>query len=203
VVAVINSAVGTLYLGKMSLDSGEITLLLRLVAQRDAEAQDRLFEIVYPQLRRLAAVYLSRERHDHTLQPTALVHEAFLRIPGEGIDWQGRGHFFAIAATAMRRVLVDHARGLLSAKRSGQRIELTDAIVYDQQRPEEIVELDRAMDRLAGMHPRQARVVEMRFFAGMTEEQIAGVLGVASRTVRRDWQIARAWLYEELIGAPR
>jgi len=187
----------------MPSDSEEITGLLRLVANRDDQARDRLFEIVYPQLRRLAAAHLSRERRDHTLQPTALVNEAFLRMPKEGIDWQGRGHFFAIAAKAMRRVLVDHARGLLSGKRAGQRIELTEAIVYDMRRPTDILELDHAMDRLASLHPRQAQVVEMRYFAGMTEEQIADVLGVASRTVKRDWQIARAWLYEELAGVGR
>jgi len=185
----------------MSPDSGEITILLRRAAARDSVARDQLFQLVYPKLRRLAAAYMSKERRGHTLQPTALVHEAFLRIPDTGVDWQGRSHFFAVAATVMRRVLVDHARAVMSEKRgAGKKVELTDTLVYDVQQPRHMVELDSAMKRLSEMQPRQSQVVEMRFFAGMTEDEIAEVLNVNPRTVKRDWKVARAWLLAELTG---
>lgn len=192
-----------IYCELMAPDSGEITILLRRAAL-DSAARDQLFQLVYPKLRRLASAYLAKERQGHTLQPTALVNEAFLRMPNAGIDWQGRSHFFAVAATVMRRVLVDHARAVLTEKRgSGKKVELTDTLVYDVEQPEHLVELDSAMHRLTEMQPRQSQVVEMRFFAGMTETEIAHVLNVSARTVKRDWRVARAWLFAELTGKSR
>jgi RNA polymerase sigma factor (TIGR02999 family) len=182
---------------------GDVTLLLRQVKAGDGAAESRLLELVYPQLRRIARNYLSRERTGHTLQPTALVNEAYLQLVGQlEKDWQNRSHFYAVAAQLMRRILVDHARQRKAAKRDGnrQRVELTDALAISGDRLDEILAIDEALKRLAEFDLRGAKVVEMRFFGGMTEEEAAEVLGVATRTVKRDWNAAKAWLHGELAS---
>jgi RNA polymerase sigma factor (TIGR02999 family) len=185
----------------MDSGSGEITRLLTRLKQGDREAQQQLIPLVYGELRRLAAHYMRMERSDHTLQATALVHEAFLRITTAGeIDWQSRAHFFAVAAQTMRRVLVDYARASNSSKRAGthQRISLDSAVVYNEDQSDGMVALDEALLRLEQLDPRQCRVVELRFFAGMSLDETAEVLGISTRTVKRDWNMARAWLHAEL-----
>jgi RNA polymerase sigma-70 factor, ECF subfamily len=185
----------------MDGSQGEVTQLLARLAGGDRCAEDELLPIVYEQLRALAAHFLRSERRDHTLQATALVHEAYLRLIGGGqVSWQNRAHFFAIAARTMRRVLVDHARGINAGKRRGIKVSLDSALVFSEDQSGELLDLDRALDRLAEWDPRQARVVELRFFAGLSEEEAAEVLGVSQRTVKRDWQMAKAWLYGQLSG---
>jgi RNA polymerase sigma-70 factor (ECF subfamily) len=187
--------------GTIAVYGGEVTALLRQVSAGVPDAWDRLFEFMYPELKRMAIGRMARERKDHTLQPTALVNEAFLRLPSTEASVRDRAHFLAVAANAMRHVLVDHARARLSGKRgSGKKEPLDERLAYDPQRPEDMMDLDRALERLEAMNPRQARVVEMRYFGGLTEAQIAEVLRVSSRTVKRDWEIARAWLYGELAS---
>lgn len=176
---------------------GDVTRLLRAAREGDDDAINELLPLVYDQLRALARRQMRRERSDHTLDATALVHEAYLKMAGGSFDAGDRGHFLAIAARAMRQVLVDHARTRDAAKRGGgwSRTTLADghrAVGFD---PDELIELDRALDEL---EPRQRKVVELRFFAGMEEREVAAVLGVTDRTVRRDWVKARAWLYRSL-----
>jgi len=159
--------------------------------------------LVYDEFRALAAHHLAGERKNHTLQPTALVHEAYLRLIDQTrVDWQGRTHFFAIGSQAIRRVLIDHARGKARAKRGGgmARVTLDDAIALAPQRDEDLLALDEALEKLEKLDPRQAKVVEMRFFGGMTVEEVAEALGVSKRTVEGEWTMARAWLLRELTG---
>lgn len=165
-----------------------------------------LFPLVYDELRRLAGSYMSRERRDHTLEPTALVNEAYLRLVDlSRIDWRGRTHFFAVGAQAMRRVLVDHARHKGSLKRGGNRSRVTlaqglgpaDSADLDQ---ETLLTMHRALETLAELDPRQARIAELRFFGGLTVIEVAEVLGVSKRTVEADWMHARVWLRRELAG---
>jgi RNA polymerase sigma factor (TIGR02999 family) len=158
-------------------------------------------EAVYPKLRRMAAHMLQAERPGHTLQATALVHEAYMRLLGKAdVDWKDRVHFFATAAQAMRRILVDYARTRKAAKREGarRRVELTHELAISDDRLEEVLAVDEALKRLAQRDARQCRVVELRFFGGMTEEETAEALGIGARTVSREWNLARAWLYGEL-----
>jgi RNA polymerase sigma factor (TIGR02999 family) len=177
----------------------ELTALLRAWRQGDAAAGERLVPQIYAELRALARRRLAGERHADTLQPTALVNEAFLRLLGQGTDFRDRTHFFAVASTVMRHVLVDHARSRLAQKRPpGEPLTLITDLPGSGEPDVELLDLDRALERLAGEHPRPARVVEMRFFAGLGEEEIAAVLAVTSRTVARDWAFARAWLLREL-----
>lgn len=181
----------------------EVTLILAQVRQGQAGASERLFPLVYDELRRLAAIYLQRERPDHTLQPTALVHEAFLRLVGEDEQrWENRAHFFAVSARAMRRILIDHARGRHAAKRGGQakRVPLSDEPGVVPDRDEYLMALDEALDRLAQLDERQARVVELRFFGGLTIEETAQVMGVSHATIERDWAMAKAWLHREVTA---
>jgi RNA polymerase sigma factor (TIGR02999 family) len=165
---------------------------------------ERLAPLVYEELRGLARRYMASERAGHTLQPTALVNEAYLRLVDQTrVDWRGRTHFFAIGARMMRRVLVDHARGGLREKRGGglQRVTLSaalDARSGDTLAPDELLELHRALERLATLDERQARIVELRYFGGLTMEEIAAHLGVSKRTAEGDWTHARAWLRREL-----
>lgn len=180
--------------------TSQITTLLLRLQSGDKEAEDALFSIVYDELRRIAARSMGRERGDHTLQTTALVHEAYLRlVRSENIQFQAREHFFAVAAQTMRRILVDHARAHRAAKRGGGfSTSLDECTLVIPERPEDILALDEALLRLAELDSRQSKIVEMRFFGGMREEEIARVLGISSRTVKRDWTMAKAWLYGEL-----
>jgi RNA polymerase sigma-70 factor (ECF subfamily) len=184
---------------------GDLTLLLRKVSQGDANAEAELIERVYSELRRLAAQFLRSERRGHTLQATALVHEAFVRLAGgERFAFTDRTHFFAVAAQIMRRLLVDHARKHTSQKRGGGKAEpLDDTVAAVYQPSIEVTLLGAALDRLEVAEPRQAKIVEMRYFGGMSEEEIAQHLGISSRTVKRDWVLARAALYGELNPAPK
>lgn len=177
-----------------------------LIAWRDGEpgALDRLVPLVYDELRRQARLQLRGERADHTLQPTALVHEAFLRLVGQSrAQWQSREQFFAVAARAMRRVLVDHARARAAAKRGdGRTLLALDDVPEPAAAPGvDVLALDRALDRLAGIDPRQARVVELRYFGGLSAPEVAAALDVSLATVNRDWAMARAWLFRDLGGA--
>lgn len=181
--------------------SGEVSQLLHQWATGDRTALDSLMPLVYDELRRLAGGYLRHERSNHTLQATDLVHEAFFRLAGlDQVAWQNRVHFFAIAARAMRRILVDHARSLAAARRIGREsllpVELAaDLAVSDA---EDLLDLHLAIERLAEMSERQARIVELRFFAGLTVAETAEVLDLSVPTVIRDWRFARAWLRREL-----
>jgi len=179
----------------------DVTQLLALCREGDPEALERLFPVVYAELRRLARRQLDRERAGHTLQPTALVHEAYLKLVDQrSQDWQNRRHFLALAATAMRRVLVHHAEKRAAKKRGGDRgrVTLFEAAGPTEERAEDLVELDRALDRLAELDERAAQVVELRFFAGLSGAEAARVLEVSERTIERDWRSARAWLRQEL-----
>ena len=179
---------------------GEITRLLARVRTGDQQANAQLAPLIYDELRRTAAYYMRAERPDHTLQATALVHETYLKLVGQDIDWQSRAHFFAVAAQVMRRVLVDYARATKADKRAGKlvRIPLESALVYAEEQSGELIALDEALERLGQWDPRQSRIVELRFFAGLSVEETAEVLGISMRTVKRDWSMARAWLYSEL-----
>ena len=182
--------------------TGDVTQLLIELRKGDQEAEQKLIPLVYNELRRVAAHYVRSERAGQSLQPTALVHEAYIRLTGiRDIDWQNRNHFFAVAARLMRRILVDRARAQRAHKRGG----LNTLVTFDEaipaasfQRSEQVIELDEALDRLAKLDPRQARIVELRFFAGLTEEETAEILGVSVRTVKREWRTARAWLYSQV-----
>jgi RNA polymerase sigma factor (TIGR02999 family) len=157
-------------------------------------------DAVYDELRRLAASYLRKERSDHTLQPTALVHEAWIRMRGTGrLEWRSRASFFGFAAQIMRQVLVDHARKHCAGKRPNarERCELQEHYAFSLDRSEELLAVDEALNRLAALDPRQSQIVELRFFAGLSEEEIAELLGLSIRTVKRDWKMAKAWLQSE------
>ncbi len=187
---------------------GEVTRLLDKACAGSRSAVDRLLPLVYEELRRLAASFLKGERPDHTLQPTALVHEAYLKLlKQESVGFRSRAQFFGVAAKVMRRILVDRARAHAAAKRGGgetrngcpiQRVPLDDAVALFQERAIDLVALDEAMSRLAELEDRKSRVVEMRFFGGMSYEEAAQVLGVSVSTVRREWTTARTWLRAEL-----
>lgn len=189
-------------------DSRAITHLLRAWSGGDRDALDRLTPLVYDRLRRLAAHYLQQERQGHTLQPTALVHEAFVRLLGGAeVDWRDRGHFYAVAASVMRRVLVDAARARVAQKRGGG-APWDHATAFDPDRlpahgtdaAQALWELHEALQGLARLNPRQAHVVELRYFGGLTVDEAATVLGTSPQTVMRDWKVARAWLARELTG---
>jgi len=186
--------------GDIVASAGEITRLLTELKGGNPQAQAELIPLVYEELRRVARNYMRREKAGHTLQPTALVNEAYLRlVEGPPIDWQNRAHFFAVAAQLMRRVLVDHARARGALKRGGNECRVS---LHDQERAEEkdadLLALDQALERLAERDPRQARIVESRFFGGLSEKEAAAVLGISVRTVKRDWSVARAWLFKEI-----
>ena len=180
---------------------GEVTQMLRRWSSGDQTVVERLTPMVYDELRRLAETYMHRERPGHTLQPTALIHEAYLRLIDQGQpDWRGRAHFFSFAAHLMRQILVDHARAKGADKRGAgfQKVTLTTAGALAPERTIDLVALDEALDRLAAFDKRRARVLELRFFAGMTEEETAESLGISVPTVRRDTRLAEAWLYREI-----
>lgn len=181
----------------------EVTQILHEWSGGASDAPARLMPLVYNELRRQARGYLSRERGEHTLQPTALVHEAYLRLVDQTrVDWKNRAHFYGTAANMMRRVLIDHARGHVADKRGGGAIRLSidDLQIPVEERAASFLALDEALEKLAKFDDRKAKVVEMRFFAGLTDAEIAEVLAVTERTVQRDWRSARLWLFGELSG---
>jgi RNA polymerase sigma factor (TIGR02999 family) len=181
----------------------DVTLLLEKWSNGDHEALDDLMIAVYKELRRLAERYLRTERPDHTLQATALVHEAYMRlVDQQSVQWQNRAHFFGVAARIMRNILVDHARAQKAAKRGSVRYKLTldEAIAVADDREVEIVALDDALTSLAEIDPEKSRIVELRFFGGLSVEETAVVLGTSPRTVKRGWRVAKAWLYREVRG---
>jgi RNA polymerase sigma factor (TIGR02999 family) len=185
---------------------GEVTLLLKELKLGNKDALGQLVPLVYRELRLLAARYLQAERTGHTLQPTALVHELYLRlVQQDHADWKDRAHFLAVAAQLMRRILVDYARARAAAKRDGMatRIEIAGfELSGEAPRTEEILAVDEALDRLAELDPQQTRVVELRYFAGLTIEETAEALGISARTVKREWAMASAWLRNELLEEP-
>ena len=181
--------------------SPQITQLLLAWGSGDQAALDRLMPLVYQELRRLAKNYMRRQNPGHTLQTTALVNEAYLRlIDSSRVNWQNRTHFFAISAQLMRRVLVDFARASNSLKRGGefQEVSFEDAVAVPFEQKMDLVALDEALKKLADLNQRQSQIVELRYFGGLSEEEIAAALDISVRTVRRDWSVARAWLYREL-----
>jgi RNA polymerase sigma factor (TIGR02999 family) len=186
-------------------DEKDITVLLGKAREGDSAAGARAFALLYQEMRRLARAHLSRERAQHTLEPTALVNEVFLRIAGRNaLSFESRSHFLAFISQVMRRLLVDYARVRNATKRShaGEELDLEKALVIDNNNWGRLLVLNDALDRLATWDARQAQIVEMRFFGGLTEEETAAALRISVRTVRRDWEHARAWLHGEL-GEPR
>ncbi|MGZ6988234.1 MAG: sigma-70 family RNA polymerase sigma factor [Thermoanaerobaculia bacterium] len=185
--------------------AGEVTRLLLAWGQGDREALERVIPLVYSDLHRMAERHLRRERPGHTLQPTAIVNEAYLRLVGsEGAAWQNRAHFFAAAARSMRRILVDHARARDAKKRGGGRNRfLLDTAVMVEPRAVDLIAVDDALEKLAALDPEQGRVVEMRFFAGLTEGETAEVLEISPSTVHRKWLSAKAYLHRELAARSR
>ncbi len=182
----------------------EVTSILREWSDGDQQAPARLMPLVYDELRRLARQRLAGEGAASTLQPTALVHEAYLRLVDQTrVSWQNRAHFYGVAASMMRRVLIDHARARATGKRGGSvvRFSLEDVQAPLEQRASDLVALDEALQRLAEIDERKSKIVEMRFFGGLTEEEIAAVLDTSRRTVLREWKNARLWLYRELNRA--
>jgi RNA polymerase sigma factor (TIGR02999 family) len=185
-------------------EAADITALLLAWSEGEESARARLVEAVYAELRRVAQRHLRRERADHSLTPTALVHETYLKlIDQRRVRWQSRAHFFSIAAHVMRRILVDHARARATAKRDrGVTIALEGIEVGSPPRDVDLLALDVALDKLAQLDARQSQLVELRFFAGLTVEETAAALEVAPITVKRDWALARAWLFRELSARP-
>ncbi len=181
-------------------DNGDVTELLLAWSHGEESARSRLIDVLYGELRRVAQRHLRRERDDHSLSPTALVHETYLKLVDQNrVKWQNRAHFFSVAAHLMRRILVDHARSRTAAKRGHDRTIVLDVVeVATSPISVDLVALDAALDKLSAVDPRQSRLVELRFFAGLTVEETAAALGVAPITVKRDWALARAWLFREL-----
>ena len=184
---------------------GEVTAQLHARQAGEADADSRLYTLVYGKLKQLARGYLRMERSDHTLQTTDLVHEAYLRMSEAGTDCQDRAHFFRLAAQAMRRILVDHARKHRAGKRGGGalRVTLDESLSDLVAQPEKLIEIDEALQRLVRYDARAGCIVEMRFFAGLTDDETAQALNISARTVKRDWKYAKAWLSRELSGNPK
>jgi RNA polymerase sigma-70 factor, ECF subfamily len=191
-----------LTMGKvMDPDCENVTVLLRQLTNGNEQAASRLIPLVYDELRRLADCYMRRERSGHTLQATALVHEAYLKLVEQrSANWQSRAHFMGIAAQLMRRILIDHARGHLRDKRgAGERpVPLDENLVFAPEQSLELIKLDRALEQLAKIDPRQGKIVELRFFGGLTVEETADALAISPKTVKRDWSVAKAWLHGEM-----
>jgi RNA polymerase sigma-70 factor (ECF subfamily) len=178
-----------------------VTTLLKQLSSGNKTAIEELIPLLYDELRRMASRYLQRERPDHTLQATALVHEAYLRLVDQkDVEWQNRSHFFGVAAQQMRRILVDHARAHHAAKRGGPlpKISLDEAQAISEERTGDLLELDEALTRLASIDAQQVRIIELRFFAGLTVEETADLLNVSTATVKREWTTAKAWLAREI-----
>ena len=182
----------------------EITQLLAEWSNGNQTALDKLYPLVYGELHKMARRYMNRERQGHTLQTTALINEAYVRLVDQKqVHWQNRAHFFAISAQIMRRILIDHARRYDYAKRGGgaEQVSLDEIAVVADERASDLLLLDDALNRLAEMDARRSQVVELRYFGGLNNEEIAGVLKISENTVTRDWNMARAWLYQELSGS--
>jgi RNA polymerase sigma factor (TIGR02999 family) len=189
--------------GGLNHAGGDVSALLHAWSEGDVAARDRVMEVVYQELRRRAAAYLRRERAGHTLQPTALVHEAFLRLVDQkAAAWQNRAQFFGVASQMMRRILVDRARARKTAKRSGQwaRVAIDESLAGHQPRDVDVLDLDAALTDLATFDPRKSQVAELKFFGGLTLEETGHLLGLSVATVEREWKVARAWLYARLTG---
>jgi RNA polymerase sigma factor (TIGR02999 family) len=188
----------------MDPPASEVTQLLNAWSKGDARALEQLAPLVESELRRVAQAYLSREGPGHTLQPTALINEAYLRlIEWNTTEWRGRAHFYAVAAKMMRRVLVNHALTHETRKRGGEAVlvSLVEAEAVADQENADVIELDAALIRLAQFDPRKSQLVELRFFGGLTAEEAAEVMGSSLRSIEREWRLARAWLFRELRGA--
>ena len=188
-----------------SVNRETATELLRKTSRGSIEASEQLQTVVYEELRRLARAFMRRERRDHTLQPTALVHEAYARlIDQRDIDWHNRTRFLGLAAVMMRRVLINHARDRIAAKRGGgaQRVSLTSVDDASRGPAVEIVALHEALEKLAHIDPRKARIVELKFFGGLTTSEISEAIAVSTATVEREWMFSRAWLYNAIAGGP-
>lgn len=185
----------------MESHSVDVTLLLQQVATGNKDAVAQLIPLVYRELHRVAEKHLRLERADHTLQPTALVHETYLKLVAQrDANWQNRAHFFAVASHLMRQILVDYARGRLRIKRGGKQVKLPldEVFIISPTRCDELLTLDESLERLGKLDARQSRVVELRFFGGLSVEETAKVLSVSSKTVKREWSTAKAWLYGEM-----
>ncbi|MFY9935748.1 MAG: sigma-70 family RNA polymerase sigma factor [Silvibacterium sp.] len=184
----------------MHADDSQVTLLLKAMKNRDQSAAEKLLPLVYKELHRLAKSYMRRERPEHTLQPTALIHEAYLRLAHDDVDWQSRQHFIGVAANVMRRVLVDHARAHKAEMRGGglERIEFEEGLAISKECSSEVIALHDALNRLELLNPRRAKVVELRYFGGLSVEEVAAVLDMSPRSVKRDWALARPWLFREI-----
>ena len=183
------------------MQQADVTLLLAAVSAGDRSAVDKLLPIVYDELRKHAAFMMRRERVGHTLQPTALVHEAFLRlVQQDRVQWTGRAHFFAVASNVMRRILVDHARTRLAEKRGGgaDRISIEEGLGLSVGSDADVLAIDAALERLAALDPRQAEIVTLRFFGGLSVEEVAAVLNMSKRAVEAEWTMIKAWLRREL-----
>jgi len=180
----------------------EVTQLLAELNTGDRSAVERLMPLVYGELRRIAAGYFARERGDHTLQPTAVVHEAFLRLVDQQVEWQNRAHFLSVAATMMRRVLLDYAKAKQADRRGGgaHKVELEEFMAVTEDRLADVLAIDEALERLGALDKDQARVVELRFFGGLSVEESAEAMHLSPATVKRHWNSARAWLHRELTG---
>lgn len=181
----------------------ELTRLLRAWSEGDKQALAELVPQVQSELRRLARAYMAGERPNHPLQTTALINEAYIRLIGwNNVQWHSRAHFFAVAAQLMRKVLVDIARSRGRTKRGGGAFEtsLDEGCVYSQERTRDLLAVDEALTKLETLDPRKSRIVELKFFGGLTEEEVAAVLEISERTVRREWSLARAWLHHEITG---
>ena len=184
----------------MSAEDGQVTLLLKAMKNGDESAAGKLLPLVYDELHRLAKSYMQRERLDHTLQPTALINEAYLRLARGSVDWQGRQHFIGVAANVMRRLLVDHARAHNAEIRAGglKRVELDEGLLVSSERSDEVLALHEALTMLEGLDPQQAKVVELRYFGGFSVEEIGEILEISPRSVKRHWALARIWLLKQM-----
>ena len=185
------------------IGNGETTKLLQRLGSENPAAAEQLFSVVYSELRGLAGAYFRHQRVDHTLQPTALVNEAFIKLTDQsGVEWQNRAHFLAVAARAMRQILIDHARARAAEKRGGDlcRVTMGAAVTPIADTDPELLDLDDALQRLAAMDQRQSKIVELRFFGGMTVEEVAHVMKVSKTTVEAEWRMARAWIRKELTS---
>ena len=184
----------------MGTDGGQVTQLLKAMRAGDSHAAEELLPLVYAELHRLARSYMRRERKDHTLQATALINEAYLRLAGEEIDWKNRAHFIGLSARVMRQVLVDYARAHNAEQRGGglQRVDMQEELAVSPEKLEEVQQIDQVLKKLEKEHPRQARVIELRYFGGLSFEEIGSLLDLTSRTIKADWALARIFLLREL-----